>query len=233
VGTFWILGEAKSGKSELGEEIFHRLPGRKFYIGTLPRTPENTEQIRKHTERRPPDWELIEITDDLSLATRVIGCGGRDHVTTTRRGAPLPEGALKRTAVLLDGFGVYVEQRSRAWASKHRNLTVRGEMPFVTGVYREYVTLVGACGYLIVVDHVTADPPTPLDYGSDAARWRLRAVVTRCLASADMVIYHDREDVTHSDVGFVERAASRLAACPGETADRLRAEKAPPPGSGR
>jgi len=56
VSVLWILGEAKSGKSELAEEIFHRLPGRKLYIGTLPKTPENAEQMRKHAERRPQDW---------------------------------------------------------------------------------------------------------------------------------------------------------------------------------
>jgi len=33
--VLWIVGEAKSGKSELAEEIFARLPGKKFYIRNL------------------------------------------------------------------------------------------------------------------------------------------------------------------------------------------------------
>lgn len=195
MSVLWILGEAKSGKSELGEEIFHRLPGRKFYIGTLPKTPENAEQIRKHDERRPRDWELIEITDDLSVATRAIeSCGS--------------EGA----AVLLDGFGVYVQERARRWESEHPHLTIEAEAPFVEATCRAYAALAGRCGYLIVVDHTSADPPTTLDYVHDCMRWRLREVVTRCRAGADHVIYHDQAEVTHTDTGFVEGVAKLLIA---------------------
>jgi adenosyl cobinamide kinase/adenosyl cobinamide phosphate guanylyltransferase len=35
MSVLWVLGEAKSGKSELGEAIFARLPGTKVYIGGL------------------------------------------------------------------------------------------------------------------------------------------------------------------------------------------------------
>jgi adenosyl cobinamide kinase/adenosyl cobinamide phosphate guanylyltransferase len=195
MSILWILGEAKSGKSELGEEVFQRLPGRKLYIGTLPKTPENAEQIRKHDERRPRDWELIEITDDLSVATRVIeSCGS--------------EGA----AVLLDGFGVYVQERAQRWESKHPRLTIEAEAPFVDITFRAYAALASRCGHLIVVDHISADPPTRADYALDPARWRLREVVTRCRAGADHVICHDRSDVTHTDTGFVKGIAELLTA---------------------
>jgi len=193
MSVLWILGEAKSGKSELGEEIFHRLPGRKLYIGTLPKTPENAEQIRKHAERRPQDWKLIEITDDLSVATCAIENLGA-------------EGA----AVLLDGFGVYVQERSRRW--EHPGLTLEAEAPFVDAIYRAFAALANRCGYLVVVDHVLADPPTAADYALDPARWRLREAVTRCRADADHVIYHDRTDVTYADAGFVAEIAALLMA---------------------
>ena len=52
MGVLWILGEAKSGKSELAEEIFARLPGKNFYIGTLPRTHRWMSTIKKHADRR-------------------------------------------------------------------------------------------------------------------------------------------------------------------------------------
>jgi len=195
MSVLWILGEAKSGKSELGEEIFLRLPGRKVYIGTLPRTLENAETIRKHGQRRPRNWELIEITDDLSVATCAI----------ESRGPKMP-------TVLLDGLGVYVQECAQQWAGRHRGLTLEAETPFVETIHRAYVDLASKCAYLIVVDHLSADPPSPADYRADPARWRLREVVTRCLAAADHVIYHDRADVTHTDTRFVEEVANLLMA---------------------
>lgn len=195
MSTLWILGEARSGKSELGEEIFHCLPGRKVYIGTLPRTPANADQIRKHEERRPRDWELVEVTDDLAVATRVIErCG--------------PEGA----AVLLDGFGVYVQECARRWEGEHPHLTIEAEAPFVDATCRAYTALASRCGYLIVVDHISANAPTPLDYVHDGMRWRVREAITRCRTGADCVIYHDRANVTHTDSGFVEGVAKLLVA---------------------
>jgi len=195
MSVLWILGEAKSGKSELGEEIFRRLPGRKLYIGTLPKTPENAEQIRKHAERRPQDWELVEITDDLSVATCAIAKLGADGA-----------------GVLLDGFGVYVQECAQRWEREHPGLTLEAEAPFVDASCRAFAALADRCGYLIVVDHVLADPPTAADHALGPARWRLREVVSRCRADADHVIYHDRTDVTHSDTDFVEGVAGLLIA---------------------
>ena len=193
MAVLWILGEAKSGKSELAEEIFHRLPEWKLYIGTLPKTPENAETIRKHLERRPRDWELVEITDDLSVATRMIEGRG-------------PEGP----AALLDGFGVYVQQSAQRWEREHGALTIEAEAPFVEATHRAYVRLASGCRHLVVVDHISADPPSPADYAVDPARWRLREVVTRCRLGADHVIRHDHTDVTHTDAGFVRRTAALL-----------------------
>jgi len=63
----WILGEAKSDKSELAEAIFFPLPGKKFYVSTLPRTDKWMK-----TKRRLKEWKLIEIEDSLNNATNII-----------------------------------------------------------------------------------------------------------------------------------------------------------------
>lgn len=36
----------------------------------------------------------------------------------------------------------------------------------------------------------------------------MRAVVSRCIAEADRVIYHDKEDVSYKDRRFVEQTAN-------------------------
>lgn len=194
MAVLWILGEAKSGKSELAEEIFTRLPGRKFYIGTFPRTPEHMDAIRKHAERRPEDWELIEVTDRLDLATEVIKRSGRDRVTAT----------------LLDGWGVCVEQRALEWGKENVDVTMADETRFIDEIYREYCRLATSCDYLIVVDHISPEAPTLADYERNRVAWRMRTVVTRCISEADKVIYHDREDVSHRDTSYVEQVAAEM-----------------------
>jgi len=194
MSVLWILGEAKSGKSELAEEIFARLPGKKFYIGTLPRTPKWMSTIKKHAARRPKSWKLIEITDDMDVATEIIRRSGECEVVS----------------VLLDGWGVYLRRRALRWGEENVSATIDDEMIFVNEMYEEYRRLVDVCNYLIVVEHISAAPPTPDDYEADSATWRVRAVVSRCLAEADKVIYHDIEDVSHKDRRFVEKMANEM-----------------------
>ena len=196
MSVLWILGAAKSGKSELAEEIFPLLPGRKVYIGTLPRTPENMGTIKRHVDQRPEDWELIEITDKLDVATESIGRSSRNQVI----------------AALLDGWGVYARCRASQWGKDNTELTTDGETRFVDGIYSEYRRLVRICDYLIIVAHVSAHPPTASDYESDRTTSRVRAVTSRCIARADKVIYHDVEDVSHKDRGYVERIAREMIA---------------------
>ncbi len=196
--VLWILGEAKSGKSELAEEIFARLPGTKFYIGTLPKTPQYEETIRKHAERRPGEWQLIEITDDLGMAT--------DAIARVRRN--------EAVATLLDGSGVYVTGRARVWGGENPDPTMADEAQFVERIYSEYARLVGVCDHLVVVDHVAAQAPTQEDYESDRVAWRLRAFTSRCLAEADKVIYHDTEDVTYEDESYVKQIAREMLTGP-------------------
>ncbi len=187
MSVLWILGEAKSGKSELAEEIFAHLPGKKFYIGTLPRTPRWMEAIRKHTERRPKDWKLIEITDRLDVATESIGRSAEDEAVAT----------------LLDGWGVYARCRASRWDRDD-------EAGFVNEIYSEYRRLVDVCDHLIVVAHVSAHPPSASDYESDPITSRVRAATARCIAEADRVIYHDVEDVSHEDESYIKRMVGEL-----------------------
>jgi len=194
MNVLWILGEAKSGKSELAEAIFACLPGKKLYIGTLPRTPENMSTIKKHVDQRPKDWELIEITDSLGVATRSIGRGGKNEVM----------------AALLDGWGVYARCRASQWSKNKAKLAIAHETRFVDEIYQEYRRLVGVCNYLIVVAHVSAHPPTASDYELDRTSSRVRAVTSRCIADASKVIYHDVEDVSHKDRVYVEQIAGEM-----------------------
>jgi len=194
MSVLWILGEAKSGKSELAEEIFARLPGKKFYIGTLPRTSKNMDTIKKHVDQRPKDWELIEITDSSGVATKSIGQNGKNEVI----------------AALLDGWGVYARCRAFQWGKDNTELTTTGEAHFVDEIYSEYRRLVDVCDYLVIVAHVSAHPPAASDYELDRITSRVRAVTNRCIADAGKVIYHDVEDVSHKDRGYVEQIASEM-----------------------
>jgi len=194
MNVLWIIGAAKSGKSELAEEILIRLPGKKFYIGTLPRIPKWMDTIKKHADRRPKEWELIEITDELDEATESIERSSKHEVV----------------AILLDGWGVYIERRASQWGQENTDVTMVDETRFVDEIYREYCRLTSVCHYLIVVDHILAQAPTLADYELDRIVWRMRTVVSRCIAEADKVIYHDAEDVSHKDKSYVEQMASKM-----------------------
>ncbi len=194
MSVLWILGEARSGKSELAEEIFARLPGPKAYIGTLPRTPENMETICKHVERRPKDWELVEITDSLDMATEAIE-RMRQH---------------KAVAVLLDGWGVYARQRAGQWEEENADPGPRDETRFIEDIRSELRRLVSVCDHVVIVAHVAAQAPTRLDHESDRVSWRVRAVTNRCMAEADHVIYHDAEEVGPEDTSRVKQIAGQM-----------------------
>jgi len=197
--VLWILGEAKSGKSELAEAIFTHLPGRKFYIGTLPRTPRWMDTIRKHEARRPKSWGLIEIADSMDVATELIS---RIHEREV-------------VSVLLDGWGVYLRRRAIRWGMENANATMADEESFIDQIYMEYRRLVDVCDYLIVVEHISASSPTMTDYEADPVSWRVGMVVSKCIAEADRVIYHDIEDVSHKDERYVKRMAEEMISIAG------------------
>jgi adenosyl cobinamide kinase/adenosyl cobinamide phosphate guanylyltransferase len=196
MSVLWILGEAKSGKSELGEGIFARLPAARFYIGTLLRTPDSMHAISRHVASRPTEWATVEVTDSLSAATH--------RLRGTNAGEPV--------AVLLDGWAVYLERSAVQWGQDRTPDTEADELEFVERLSREFRELVSACRHLIVVDHISPYPPTKEDYRAGPVRWRMRAVVRRCIGDSGEVIYHDREDVTHEDEAYVRHIANTMTA---------------------
>ncbi len=200
--ALWILGEAKSGESELAEAIFARLPGRKLYIGTLPRRPENMETIRKHAKRRPPDWGLVEITDTLAPAVDWVRAAG-DPV-----------------AVLLDGWGVYATARAARWTLGANDQTPSQTdlEAFADAVFAEYNALSAACAYLVVA-HVAARCPSAQEIATDPRRALVRAATVRCMSTAEEIIRHDEVDVTHEDTEYVETTTRRLIAAVGDPAN--------------
>jgi len=182
--VLWILGESKSGKSELAEAIFFSLPGEKFYIGTLPRIDKWIETIRKHAERRPKEWKLIEVKDSLNIAINII---------------KKYKGKDKKVAVLLDGWGVFVKQ-----CTSNKDIVTKGIM---NKIYEEYHQLTRISDYLIVVAHVSAYPSKSLKYDHTNI---VKNITGRCIANADKIIYHDLEDVSHKDKEYVKSVSEEM-----------------------
>jgi len=65
---------------------------------------------------------------------------------------------------------------------------------------------------LLVVAHISVQPPAASDYESAPVASRARAATKRCNEEADKVIYHDVEDVGDRDRGYVEEAANFMMA---------------------
>lgn len=73
-----ILGGARSGKSTLAERLATEASDRVWYIATATQGAEDQEmarRIRRHRERRPDHWQLIE--EPLYLAETL-----REHCTS-------------------------------------------------------------------------------------------------------------------------------------------------------
>ncbi len=57
----FITGGVRSGKSRFAEALARDCPGPKAYLATAQALDEEmAERIRRHRERRPPDWETLE-----------------------------------------------------------------------------------------------------------------------------------------------------------------------------
>lgn len=88
--TFWdekrcrgefvfVTGGARSGKSRFAEELASGLGSRVAYVATAAvGDAEMAERIRKHRDRRPPDWATFE--EELDVAGVILREGGRYHV---------------------------------------------------------------------------------------------------------------------------------------------------------
>lgn len=64
VGITLVLGGARSGKSELAERLALGFGPPTTYVATGSAPPEDTEwaqRVRRHRERRPPEWLTVEV----------------------------------------------------------------------------------------------------------------------------------------------------------------------------
>jgi adenosylcobinamide kinase/adenosylcobinamide-phosphate guanylyltransferase len=74
-----ILGGARSGKSALAERLATESSGRVIYVATAALVEEDLEmerRIRRHRERRPERWQLIEEPLNLAATLRQHCTGG-------------------------------------------------------------------------------------------------------------------------------------------------------------
>lgn len=105
---FLITGPARSGKSELAEELAKSLPQQIIYVATAKEDPSDLEwqaRINNHRLRRPEDWITREVTEDLSHIIRE---------------------ADSSTCLLIDSLGTWVanwlETEDRHWQAIQTDL---------------------------------------------------------------------------------------------------------------
>lgn len=98
-----VSGPSRSGKSRWAESLVSRYR-LVTYVATSPSRPEDAgwqERIRRHRERRPSHWSLVESGPDLSEVLRGLSTAGGDG------------------AVLIDALGGFVashlDQSERNW----------------------------------------------------------------------------------------------------------------------
>ena len=64
-----ITGGTKSGKSEFAENLARASGQATIYLATMPQIEGDTElaeKIKRHKQRRPPDWKTIEVEAELA-----------------------------------------------------------------------------------------------------------------------------------------------------------------------
>ena len=75
-GLSLVLGGARSGKSGYAEKLAAACGPRVLYVATADACDaELAERIRRHRERRPPDWQTIEAPLDPVAAAEQAGAG--------------------------------------------------------------------------------------------------------------------------------------------------------------
>lgn len=68
-----VLGGARSGKSEVAEQIAARLAGPVTYLATLvPGDPDLATRIEAHRARRPAGWRTVEAGAELPAVLRSV-----------------------------------------------------------------------------------------------------------------------------------------------------------------
>lgn len=73
-----VLGGARSGKSKLAEQLASEHPPVVYLATAEAGDAEMQQRIRRHRQRRPPDWRTVEVPLDLAAA---IATHGQDEGT--------------------------------------------------------------------------------------------------------------------------------------------------------
>jgi len=64
-----VTGATRSGKSEWAEHLARRSQKNVIYIATATRYPDDAEweaRLQKHSDRRPEDWQVLEVPIELA-----------------------------------------------------------------------------------------------------------------------------------------------------------------------
>jgi adenosyl cobinamide kinase/adenosyl cobinamide phosphate guanylyltransferase len=72
-----VLGGARSGKSEIAEQLASRLPSPVLYFATavVEKDDDLAARVAAHQDRRPSDWKTIEAGNDLASSLRAAPDG--------------------------------------------------------------------------------------------------------------------------------------------------------------
>jgi adenosyl cobinamide kinase/adenosyl cobinamide phosphate guanylyltransferase len=94
----FVLGIAGSGKSQYAEQLVAGYPGSAVYCGTLPLIAYYSDTIRRHRERRPSTWGLVELVGDPMSDLKSLSTALTEHRN-----------------LLLDGLSFYLLQLTTAF----------------------------------------------------------------------------------------------------------------------
>ncbi|ELS34449.1 bifunctional adenosylcobinamide kinase/adenosylcobinamide-phosphate guanylyltransferase [Pseudanabaena catenata USMAC16] len=75
-----VTGATRSGKSEWAEHLAMRSPKNVIYIATATRYPDDAEwesRLQKHSDRRPENWQTLEVP--IELAKAILGIRSDSH----------------------------------------------------------------------------------------------------------------------------------------------------------
>jgi len=76
-----VTGATRSGKSEWAENLAMRSQKNVIYIATATRYPDDAEweaRLQKHSDRRPENWQTLEVP--IALATSILEINGDAYI---------------------------------------------------------------------------------------------------------------------------------------------------------
>ena len=138
-----VVGPRRSGKSAFAEQLLRERFEFVTYVGTLPRQPDFLDRIRKHADRRPPRWSVVEVAGSLpAVAPAVV--------------------PARSEALLLDGLAVLVAYRALRARGPEGHVPPSSRVEFLTELARFLDAVVAQGIPTVVVSNdqlaVIADP---------------------------------------------------------------------------